>query len=166
MALTAVGFEVEVSLLDSGNDVTKKTYQLRGATIADAVTNAGTFVAALVATSDAKVASYRVAQVWAEDALTAFANDTVRNSNQAVITVSIADNPLKKATIVIPAPKNAVFTAASGEGSDIVLPTAAIVLGLVDQFKSTGSVFISDGEDVDAVPNIKGVRRTVYRRLA
>lgn len=166
MAIVSVGYQVEVSFLDSGNDVSKKTYQLRGATIADALTNAATFVGALGAASDAKIIGYRVAEVFAEDALTAFANDTVRNSIQAVITADIAGNPLKKGTIVVPAPKNALFTSVSGEGSDVILANAALVTGLVNQFKATGTVFISDGEDVDDVPNIRGVRRSVYRRMA
>lgn len=166
MAFVSTGFKVEVSFLDSGQEVTKKTYGLRGATIADAVANASAFVPVLAAASNAKVASYRVVQEFAEDALTAFTDDTVKNSNQAVITVSIADNPLKKATIVVPAPKNALFQAVTGEGSDQISSVAALVTGLVDQFKATGTVYISDGETVDAVPNIKGIRRTVYRRLA
>lgn len=166
MALVSTGFQLEVSLLDSGNDVTRKTYQLRGADFAAATANAATMIGALSAASDAKLIGYRVAEVFAEDAIAAFADDKVRNSNQAVITVTIANNPLKKGTIVVPAPKNALFTSVSGEGSDVIQANAALVTGLVGQFKATGSVFISDGEDVDDVPNIRGVRRTVYRRLA
>lgn len=167
MALILTEFVLEVSLLDSGNDVTRKSYQLRGATYADAATAASEFIPVLAAATDAKIIGYRISEVYAEDNLSPFANDTVRNSVQAVITVTVANNPLKKATIVVPAPKNAMFQSTSGEGSDLVLATSGLVTGLVNEFKATGSVFISDREDVDAAaPNIKGIRRTVYRRLA
>lgn len=166
MAFVHDKYEVEIAFRDSGNDVTKKTYQLRGATLADAVANAAAFVPVIAAASDAAVDGYRVTQVFRENAPATLAGDTIRNSNQAVVTVTLATSPLKKATIVIPAPKNAVFSTTTGEGSDIVLATSSLVTGLVDEFKATGDVFISDGEDVAATPNIHGIRRTVFRRLA
>lgn len=166
MALTHQKFVLEVTFRDSGDDLTMKSYELRGADLAAATANAATLLGALVAASDSKVSSYRIADVFAEDAWAAYAGDTVRNSVQAVITVDIADAPNKKATIVVPGPKNALFTAVTGAGSDVVSPVAALVTGLVDQFKAAGTAYISDGESVDAVPNIKGIRRTVFRRLA
>lgn len=166
MALNHEKFEVTITFRDSGLDITRKTYELRGATMADALANAAAFVPVIAAASDAAVDGYQVSEVFAESAPAAIADDTVRNSNQAVISVQLATSPLKRGTIVVPAPKNALFTAVTGVGSDVIANNAALVTGLVSEFNSTGNVYISDGEDVSATPNISGYRRTVYRKLA
>lgn len=166
MALSHQKFMLSVTFRDSGDDEFTRTFELRGADYAAAAANAATVLGAFVAASDSKVASYAISDVFAEDAWAAYAGDTVRNSVQAVLTVDIAGSPNKKATIVIPAPKNAVFTAVTGAGSDVVSPVAALVTGVVNCFKAAGQAFISDGEDVADTPNTRGIRRTVYRRLA
>lgn len=166
MALVHDKFLLVVMLRDSGNDLTKKTYQVRGATLADAATNAAAFVPVLAAATRSAVDGYHLIEVFREDAPAAIADDTVRNSNQAVISVALATSPLKRASIVVPAPENAMFTSVTGEGSDVILNNAALVTGLVEEFKAAGNVYISDGEDVAAVPNISGYRRTVARKLA
>lgn len=166
MALAHQKFEVTVTFRDSGVDPTNKTYELRGANMTEALANAAAFVPVIAAASDAAVDGYRVSEVFAESAPAAIAGDTVRNSNQAVISVQLSTSPLKRGTIVVPAPKNALFTAVTGVGSDVVANNAALVTGLVDEFKSTGNVFLSDGESASDTPNISGYRRSVYRKLA
>lgn len=166
MALTAVGFELSVSLVDTGGEVSNKTYGVRGADYTEALANAAAFLVDLAAASLCVVTGYHLSTVFAEDAITLPTSAGARNSMQAVITVDIADNPLKHATIVIPGPVANVFVSTSGPNSDIVNAVHAIVTALVDNFKAAGSVFISDGEDVDVNPNIHGIRRTVFRRLA
>lgn len=165
MTLVSQKFEVTITLRDSGLDETNKTYQLRAADMASALTAAADFVAVFKTVTQAKVDGYRVSQVFAEDAPENIAGDTVRNSVQAVITVSLATSPLKRGTITIPAPVNALFSATSGAGSDTIDNSAALVLGIVGEFQAAGNVYLSDGEAAAAIPNIKGGRRTVYRKL-
>lgn len=166
MALVSQKFEVEITLRDSGLDTTKKVYQLRGANITEALANAAAFVAVFATVTQAAIDGYRVSQVFAEDAPAAIANDTIRNSNQAVISAQLSSSPLKRATVVVPAPVNALFTAVTGIGSDVVDNNAALVLGLMGEFQAAGNVYLSDGETVSATPNIAGYRRTVYRKLS
>lgn len=166
MALVHDRFQLTVMLRDSGNDLTKKTFEVRGATLADAAANAAAFVPVFAAATRAAVDGYHLTEVFREDAPQAIADDTVRNSNQAVISVTLATSPLKRGTIVVPAPENAMFAAVTGEGSDVILNNAALVTALVDEFKATGNVMLSDGESAAAVPNITGYRRSVSRKLA
>lgn len=166
MALTATGFELTVSLIDTGGEIANKTYGVRGADYDEATTNAAAFLTDLAAASLCVVTGYRLSTVFANDALVLPTSPAARNSMQALITVDIADNPLKHATIVIPGPVADVFVATSGPNSDVVDATQGEVTDLVDNFKAAGTVFISDGEDVDVNPNIHGIRRTVFRRLA
>lgn len=167
MARTFVGWKATVSFIDKGSDITKKTYDIRGADFDEASTNTIALVTDLAAASSCAISGYEVGGVFAEDALALPTLDSARNSMQAVITVDIADNPLKHGTITIPGPVSAVFVATSGANSDVVNAAAGVVTDLVDNFKAAGTAYISDGEDVDTTsPNIKGIRRTVFRRLA
>lgn len=166
MALVHDKFLCTILFRDSGVDITKKTVEIRGATLAEAAANAAAHVPVWAAASQAAVDGYHLTEVFREDAPQVIAGDTVRNTVQAVVTVTLATSPLKKGTIVIPAPENACFAGVTGEDSDKVLSTAALVTGLVDEFKATGNAFLSDGEDAAATPNISGYRRTLSRKLA
>lgn len=167
MALTFTAWKLTVSFIDKGGDITTKTYQIRGADYDEASTNAIALITDLTAASLSAITGYNLGGEFAQDALALPTLDGARNSMQAVITVDIADNPLKHGTITIPAPVSAVFVATSGPNSDVVDGTASVVTNLVDNFKAAGTAYISDGEDVDTTsPNIKGVRRTLFRRLA
>ena len=166
MAFVSEKFFVSMTLRDSGVDTTIKTYQLQSADLAAALTDAAAFVAVFKTLTDAKVDGYSVTQAFAEDTKEAIANDTIRNSMQAVISVVLATSPTKRGKIVIPAPKSALFTATTGAGSDVVNNLATLVLNCVEEFKSGGDVYLSDGEMAAAIPDIIGHRRTVYRKLA
>lgn len=167
MALVAGAWVMSYSLLDSGNDVTTQTRRLQAANAADAATAAAAYITALKLVTDSKVVDYTVGQQYIENALVGFDDATVRNSMQAVLTASILDQPLKKATVNIPAPKIGLFTAVTGEGSDVVDTSAGgLAQTFLEQFWDGGSVFISDGEKLDPVTNLKGARVSKYRRLA
>jgi hypothetical protein len=166
MAFVSDGFRLSVTLVDTGNDKSVKGYDLRAADMDEAIANAALFMTDLAAATLCAISGYSIAEVYTQDALTAPTSAGARNSMQAVITADIADNPLKHGTIVIPGPVADVFVAASGSNSDVVNAAHAVVTNLVDNFKALGTVFVSDGEDIDVNPNIKGVRRTVFRRLA
>jgi len=167
MALVAGAWFLNYELLDSGNDVTSVTRRLQATDAASAATAAAAHITAVQTVTDAKVVSYSVGQKYVENALTGFSDATVRNSIQAVITASILDQPLKKATVSIPAPKIECFTALTGEGSDVVdASPASIVSDFLAEFKTGGNVYISDGERLDDISNAKGIRVSKYRRLA
>lgn len=166
MALGHQKYLVVILFRDSGNDVMKKTIEIAGATLADAAANAAAHVPVWAAATRAAIDGYHLIDVFSEDAPAAIADDTVRNTNQAVISVTLATSPLKKGTIVVPAPENALFSTVTGEGSDVILANAALVTGLVDEFKAAGNALLSDGENVAATPNISGYRRSVARKLA
>lgn len=166
MALTHEKFQLSVTWQDSGNDQMKQSYELQGATLADAVTSAGALIPVLVAASDAKIVAYSISDVFAEDAFAPFVGDTVKVAIQADISVLLDGYANKRASIVIPAPKTAIFQATTGEGSDIVSATSGLTTGVVNQFKTGAAARLSDGEVVAADAFIKGVRRTVRRRMA
>jgi len=167
MSLVAGAWFMSYSLLDSGNDVVTSTRRLQATNATEAAAAGAAFIAALQLVTDAKVVDYSVGQKYVENALTGFDDATVRNSIQAVITASIKDQPLKKATVSIPAPKIGLFTAITGEGSDVVdVSTGSLAQDFLEQFWDGGSVYISDGEKLDEITNAKGVRVSKYRRLA
>lgn len=167
MAFVGGQFLVTLTFRDSGNDLTNKTIQIQAADMTAALADAATIAGLYAAVSDASIDKYAVTQVFTENAPEVFTDATVRNSNQAVLTVSLASDVNKKATIVIPAPTPDVFTAATGEGSDIVDITNTDVIALIEAYQVAGEAYLSDGENVHATtPNLRGIRRTVYRRLA
>lgn len=167
MALVAGAWIMSYSLLDSGNDVTTQTRRLQAVDAASASASALAFITALKLVTDAKVVDYSVGQQYVENALVGFDDATVRNSIQAVLTASILDQPLKKATVNIPAPKIGLFTAITGEGSDVVNTAAGgLAQTFLEEFWSGGSVYLSDGENLDPITNLKGIRVSKYRRLA
>jgi hypothetical protein len=167
MALVAGAWFMSMSVLDSGNDVSIQSRRLQATDAASAAAAAAAYVAAFKTVSDAKVVDYTWGQKYIENALTGFDDATVRNSIQAVMTASILDQPLKKATVSIPAPKIELFTAITGEGSDIVDTSAGgLAQTFLEEFWDGGSVYISDGEKLDPITNLKGVRVSKYRRLA
>ena len=167
MAFVATGFRVTYTIIDKGSNITKKTLELRGADHDEAVTNAAAYRVALQNTMASVVLGYDVAQVFEEDTVVLPTGDTAINSMQAIMSGLIDGEPLKKATWTIPGPLPLVFVSTTaGANYDIVNPANSFVAALTNQYKATGSVFISDGEDLDANPDVVGVRRTVKRRLA
>jgi len=167
MALTAVGWQLSFTLIDTGNDLSTKTVELAGADYDEALANAVLYLADYAAASLAAITGYSVATVFAEDALTLPTSAGARNSIQAVITADIEGNPLKHGTIVVNAPVADVFVATSGSNSDVVNAAHAIVTNLVNNYKPANTAYISDGENIDnSAPNIRGYRRTVFRKLA
>lgn len=166
MPFASQGFLLSVTLVDTGIDPTVKTYQLRAATYAVAQAAADDMIPIIEAASNSKVASYEIRNPYAATGFIPPSVAGARNSMQAIITVAIADAPLKHADLVIPAPVAAVFQTADGPGSDIVDVNATVVSDYINMFKAAGQAYISDGETVADASQARGVRRTVYRRLA
>jgi hypothetical protein len=144
------GFFLNVSVTDAQADVSNLEYELRSADYAAAVTDSNAILAALAAVTDSKVSAYSISYRAEENAFS-FPADA-DNSIKARIIVTLGLTT-EKATIDIPAPKDAVFVANSGEGNNIV--NTAVGNGIVTDywslFKSTGEAFISDGEDAGTI---------------
>lgn len=167
MAFVSTGFEVTITIIDKGSNITTKTLGVRGADFDEATTNALAYRVALTNVMASVITGFRVSEVYAEDTLVLPTGDTAINSMQAILSGLIEGDPLKRATWTIPGPLPLVFNSTTaGENYDIVNPANSFVLALTNQYKAAGSVFISDGEDLAASPDVRGVRRTTKRRLA
>lgn len=158
MAKVFAYWECSVTLVDQGAQSSTRTYRLRDAQADDASVTASTLLGYIEALTRCEVTAFRVSQVWVEDSI-ALPTDAQLEDN-VVLTVDIASNPLKRATLSLPAPQDAIFVGATGPNNNVVDLTNADVLAFVDAFKSAGVASISDGEDVGQV--LDGVR--VHRR--
>jgi hypothetical protein len=158
MAIVGVGYEGSITLIDNGGNTTQRTYQLRATTPAEAVTAIASIASALNAISDASIVGYTANQVFAEDALV-YPASGVQLENQALVAVAIADNPLKTATFSVPAPTIGIFAGTVGKPANVVDTADADLVTYANLFKSTGSAYISDGEDLDFMKEGKRIHR-------
>lgn len=148
MALVADGFELNVTLLDSGLNTANLRYVLDAADHATALTDSGTILAALAAITQAEIKAYNVSTRFIEDNL-AVPVANVHVENRAVVVVQLDGNPLKKATVTVPAPSPDIFLATTGEGSNIVDVLDADLATYIDIWQVTpGVATLSDGEKV------------------
>lgn len=158
MALAAAGFKGTMSIVDNGRNNSTKTYDLTAATIADALTDMAAIVAAFVAVSDAAVVSYTVQSLFEEGSLTLPASG-VQLEDIALLTASIVGQPLKSATISIPAPKPAIFLGTSDEAADIVDVNDVALDAYFSLFQLNGEAYVSDGESALALRTGRRIHR-------
>ena len=164
MALASVGWELVVTLIDSGANTTQKIYELRSADAAAAATDAAAVLAQIALVSDAVVSQYRLAEVFEEGALSLPGSAEVETV--ASITGFISGMGNKKANFGIPAPKAGVFLATSGSNRNVVnIATGSIVADYAAAvYQAAGKAYISDGEVLGAL--IRGIRTTRASRQA
>lgn len=165
MALVRTGSILSVTLIDSGGNLTTKEFQLTAADIAAAVTDGATIRTALLGVTDSVIASYRVSDVYVEDALVLPAS--AENEVRASITTYVKDNAGKKANISIPAPKIGMFDATSGAGKNTIGSPSnggGILSTYLALFQTGGQAYASDGEVLEGF--VRGVRTTVKSRQA
>lgn len=159
MALTANGWQLVVSLADSGDNRTTRTYDLTSADATEATADSAVIMNRLTAASDAVIVGYSINQKFIENALVLPA--TAEIENQAFFSGHIVGDPTDSANFSIPAPKASIFTAAVGKGRNIVNMGSLVVTDLVNIFSGAGALAtISDGEFLDA-PTVSGARRHV-----
>lgn len=170
MALVTDHWELIVGLLDNGNKPTTKTYELRAAgadaaaIAADAAANAAAMVGDLSGVTELEITGYRVSQVFIEDAVVVPTALNAQKEMLARVSVQLDTSPLKKATHDIPGPKDTLFIGLVGtDGYDIVDTADALLVAYFEEFESTGSVTISDGEDLHPTAGIIRGKR-VHRR--
>jgi len=157
MAYVANGFFMSVDLVDNGNNKTTKTYDLQGADLAEATTNAGTILTALAAVTDATIKGYNIGSRFTNDAF-AFPAANVNIENLALITLGITNDPTKSATITIPAPKSTLFVETSGAGANNFSNSGA---GQTywQLFTVGGEAYLSDGETAEVFFSGKRIHR-------
>jgi len=150
-------FYIAVTLVDNGNNQTVKTFDLQGADLAAATTNAGTVLTNLALVTDATIKGYVIGQRFTNDAF-AFPSAGVHIEDLALIALSITDDPTKTATITIPAPKVGCFVATSGAGANVVENDAPIT-AYWEMFKDAAQVYLSDGETAEIFQYGKRIHR-------
>lgn len=166
MALVSDGFRLTVNLVDNGRKTISKRYQLRGTIYADAATDATAILGDLNGVTDLAISGYNLSEVFVEDALTIPTALNAQAENIAKVVIQLATSPLKKATLEIPGPADTLFVGAPGTANYDVVDTAdALLAAYVEEFETTGSVYISDGEDSAATNAIISGAR-VHRRTS
>lgn len=158
MAFVSGGFWSNISLADNGGNVTTKTYELDAADAAEAATNHAAVVAALTAVTDARVIAHFWYEKSVQDTPTLPASG-VQIEDQALLTFEIAGNPLKSATLTIPAPKPGIFQAVTGSGANQVDLANAAVVTFRSLFQNANECFLSDGEKAERLKSGKRIHR-------
>lgn len=160
MAVSSQGWKLVARWIDTGGNITTRTYDLTATDTAgdatDVFTDVATILAAAVAVTDAHLAGYNVAKVLVEDALTLPTGD-VNVEENAQISAKIDGIPNKSAVIEIPAPKSTLFQAPTGAGHNQVQFTTSPVPAFVNLFKTGAQILVSDGEAITD-QDIKGKR--------
>lgn len=160
MTLVAQPWQVYVQVMDLDKDLSGFTLNLSdpAAVAADAEAARVSFVAAWPSVSQAIIYQAVVRQAFYEDTAVVGAGN-----NAVKATVVCRIDPLesgKTANLVIPAPAQGIFVAASGPSAKIIDPLDAGLLAYVELFTTTDGVFsISDGETLVDASTIVGGRR-------
>jgi len=157
VASPSAPFFLSVTLVDNGNNSTTKTYDLQGADLTEATTNAGTVLTALAAVTDATIKGYNIGSRFVNDAFV-FPASGVHIEDVAQITLSITDDPTKFATIAIPAPKSTVFEGTSGTAANRV-KNATIVTTYWELYQASSELYLSDGETAEIFISGKRIHR-------
>lgn len=150
MALVTTGFEASFALYDTGGNHSILTYELRGATYADAKINADAIAIALAAVTDAVIGGFRLAEVY-EEAVFAYPAGGIEIENKASLTTLLAGVGAGKANLKVPAPVDGMFQEATGPGYNIVDIVDADLVTYTNLFKAAGECYISDGQDMDSL---------------
>lgn len=149
------GFFLDVTLSDTQGDLSSKRYELTAVDFATAQADALTIRGALEGMTDSVIQSYRISQVFDEDA---FAFPTgADNGVRARLTYQLADS-VDKATEDIPAPAQAIFVSPAGPNNNVIDTLATEVVTYVQIYQAGGQAFISDGERTDFL--LRGKRTT------
>lgn len=143
MALVASGYELTVDLRDTSNSSSVMRYDLEAATFAEANTDALAIIAALDPLTNARIYSYRVVQVFREDAFTLPAN--AENAIKAEVSGLLVGGGTGR--FQIPAPVGLMFTDPSGAGYNIVKLSQQEVLDYAALFEPNSEAYIANGQN-------------------
>lgn len=155
MALTQAWRTLTVDFVDTGGNVTTRTYRLTSADDAAALTDSAAILTAIGNVSDASVKGYTIGNVFVEGSLALPAAAEVENQLQ--LTLPIFAKPNKSGTLTIPAPKVGIMQATTGQGFNLPDFTDAALIAYINLFTTGGKATLSDGE-VGVLSNAKGKR--------
>jgi hypothetical protein len=153
MVLVSTGFELSVTLVDTGGHNSTKMYQLRALDFETATTDATIIIKALDVITRAVISGYRLSEVFGNDSF-AYPKET-RNTTKASLTCLLKPSLVQKSNIQIPAPVWEIFV----PHSRIVRVNHPLVVAYTDLFKSTGQAFIGRGKDLGSVDSGKKIQR-------
>jgi len=160
MAFIDKGWFLDTEWIDTGGNKTHRTFQLTAVTVAGSIStviaDVQIIVAAWIAATDAVLVSQRVTSLSVEDSVVLPAGD-VNVEENAQISAKIFGTPNKSAVFEIPAPKNTLFLAPTGEGHNRVDFADTAVANVVNIYKDGEQALISDGESITD-QDIKGKR--------
>lgn len=161
MALVAAGFDLNVTLIDNGENTATLTYHLVAADAAAAATAADTILDLITPVTQAVVKTYSISQRFIEDDL-ALPVSGVQVENRASIVTRLDGSAVDKHTVVIPAAAPGLFTSLSGEGANIIDVLDTDLVAYIDIWRVTGALAsLSDGEFLQDGLNaiVKGTRK-------
>lgn len=153
MAIVSDGFDLRVNLADTGGKIFPVPFQLVAADAAAAATAAATILTRLAGVSALVVAGYSIAERFIEDALVLPTAPAVEGENKARLVLQLDGAPNKKHTMEIPGAIASIFQAISGPGYDTVDLADVALQNYISTWHSGGLATLSDGENVDIVPN-------------
>lgn len=158
MALVSDGFELVVTLVDSGDNKSNKRYILNAADAATAATDAGTIMTRLTAITNAVIGGYGLTEKFVEDAFV-YPTD-IEIENRALVIGRIDGEPSKTWTETIPAPIVGIFVAPSGPSRNEIDITNTALVTYMGTFNATQALAeVSDGEQLADVSTIKSGHR-------
>lgn len=153
MALALEAWRLTVTLVDSSiENQSTLIYTLNPATVTDyatAVTARTAILAALANVTDAVVKAHRLNEVYAETGSLAPAT-VCEVENIALLNLQIDGEPLKTATVKIPAATADIFVAPGGPSRNVVDPTDADLIVYAELFNTGAECTVSDGESTEA----------------
>lgn len=157
MAFDPNGFGLSVTFVDKNGNESVKIFDLQGADVAAATTNAAAAVAAYGAATKAEILKYDIHVRFIEDTVVMPTSDMPVSTFVSVTTALATAG--KKANYAIPMPVDAIMS-----GNDLIKgdALAEAVQGL---YLSGGELFISDGELATGTEALAGVLVTRARRL-
>lgn len=157
MAFAPEGYFVWFEFIDSGYDTFSQTYPLTATTDADAETEALTVVTDWLAMSDAQLLRYHWYQDIVEQTVAPTAGSQVEN--QALLSYAVVGEPLRRATVSIPAPKITLFSAPTGPGSNIIDTGDSLITTFNGLFLAGGELTFKDGNIAESLIEGKRIHR-------
>lgn len=164
MAWVDQKFSLSVTIMDSGRNISKLSYELTAADNATALTDALVIIGYLEAVCAGATLSYAISQLFTNDTVVVPADSRVQVETKALIIAQDSVNAVKKHTIRIPAPEIDVFLTETGDGQNIVDLEHTDVQDYVNLFSTAGEAYISDGERTADDGWVSGRRVTAKSR--
>ena len=149
MAFQAEGYALSVSVSDTSGSISTLEYDLQAVDMATAETDATTIIGLLEDVTDSELIGYSVRHKYFEDTIALPAD--AENAIKASVTVQLKDTSAK-ANFRIPAPKDAIFTSATGSGYNVVDTDNTEVQAYAGMFLSTAQATIARGQFIATLP--------------